>query len=480
MSRDRLLSATRGNPSLPARFFHWLGCGLVASIFIFQAGCEKKNALAIAPPIPPKATPVPVIPRETADELLTKPTMPHMSSGEFMQPHAVPVREVLITNADEVALPLPPKRPNAAPLDAEAGLDTERRPLVPGNRLPEVTPVRPIPGAVQPRRPSENALVTATIPTALTGQTQRSMPPQPVPDVAFVPNPETGIPKAKPVVRAETLNELVLAAINDFPNGGSYAAGAGALEKLRNAVSLHEGSLQVFSENARPSFCSSATYLVFLSVAERLQREGRIHLAAGALRSLLVAQQKDGEGVWGRWNANGPGTARLFHELGLGRNFSSLQDARPGDFLKIWWTDEIGARERGHSVVFLGVAESQDGETYLKYWSSNKPKGYGVASIPLSKAKRMLFSRLENPRCLSAASDIAPRDSYLADMLKRSTSDDEMCEKVGIKLSPRSAPLSSTAGDRFIRNDGAAPRKSGENGVSVSEKKGERRSDTRQ
>ena len=47
------------------------------------------------------------------------------------------------------------------------------------------------------------------------------------------------------------------------------------------------------------------------------------------LTSLLIAHQRDGQGVWGRWNANGPGTARLFTELRLGRNFTDFAEARP-------------------------------------------------------------------------------------------------------------------------------------------------------
>jgi hypothetical protein len=34
---------------------------------------------------------------------------------------------------------------------------------------------------------------------------------------------------------------------------------------------------------------------------------------------IISSSQRDGAGIWGRWNANGPGTARLFYELGLGQ-----------------------------------------------------------------------------------------------------------------------------------------------------------------
>jgi hypothetical protein len=38
----------------------------------------------------------------------------------------------------------------------------------------------------------------------------------------------------------------------------------------------------------------------------------------------MIRGQRDGEGIWGRWNANGPGTARLFHEMNLGENFERV------------------------------------------------------------------------------------------------------------------------------------------------------------
>ncbi len=65
-----------------------------------------------------------------------------------------------------------------------------------------------------------------------------------------------------------------------------------------------------------------------------------------------------------------PGPPGFFHEADLGRNFTSFDEARPGDFMKVWWNDEIGARESGHSVVYLGTAMHPDGE-YVAYWSSN-------------------------------------------------------------------------------------------------------------
>jgi hypothetical protein len=70
---------------------------------------------------------------------------------------------------------------------------------------------------------------------------------------------------------------------------------------------------------------------------------------------LMVEGQADGQGVWGRWNANGPGTARLFSKQESALTSRTL-NRRSADFMKIFWNESIGAAEKGHSVVFLELA----------------------------------------------------------------------------------------------------------------------------
>jgi hypothetical protein len=228
-----------------------------------------------------------------------------------------------------------------------------------------------------------------------------------------------------------SLNELILDSIQMVPQGGSYKADQATMDLLRNAVTISNKQLTVAADVARPSFCSEATYLVFLIAMERLQQANRLTLSQPTMQALLVHRQRDGEGVWGRWNANGPGTARLFHELGAGQNFTNPLSARPGDFLKIWWNEEIGCHERGHSVIFLGMTKTETGEIAVRYWSSNKPGGYGEGVAGMSKVKRMLFSRLENPSALANAPRLPNLDKYLADMLKRASTGEEMLQMVG-------------------------------------------------
>jgi len=147
---------------------------------------------------------------------------------------------------------------------------------------------------------------------------------------------------------------------------------------------------------------------------------------------LLIKGQPDGRGVWGRWNANGPGTARLFHELGLGRNFDDFDEARPGDFMKIFWTREVGSHEWGHSVIYLG-RETRGGVERVRFWSSNQPDGYGVKSVPRSKIAYALFSRLEHPDRVAGSTALPLVDPYLASLLKVRSSQAEARRQAGLR-----------------------------------------------
>jgi hypothetical protein len=214
------------------------------------------------------------------------------------------------------------------------------------------------------------------------------------------------------------LNSYVLQAMRRMPQGGDYSVETIAFERLAAAARNGEGSLELQPALAAPSFCSGATYLVFLKVLAALHSEGHIALAPAVRQALLINRpQPDGHGVWGRWNANGPGTARFFAETGLGVNFTAWERARPGDFMKIWWTREIGHRERGHSVIYLGT-ETVGGIEHVRFWSSNKPGGYGEKTVPRTEVKWAVFSRLERPARITRVLDLPPVEDYLASLLK--------------------------------------------------------------
>ena len=216
---------------------------------------------------------------------------------------------------------------------------------------------------------------------------------------------------------AAPYNTLIVAQTHAMPTLGGYSASHQASVNLGSAVSLGGPyGLAIDATRAQPSYCSGATYLVFLKTVNALVMRGDLPADDRMFASLLVNGQRDGEGIWGRWNANGPGTARLFYQLGLGMNFTDFSKALPGDFMKVFWNDQVGRREHGHSVIFLGE-ETVNGVPSVHFWSSNVGMGYGDKYVARSRIKAAIFSRLTTPRVLVRAPALTPRvDPYLASL----------------------------------------------------------------
>ncbi len=230
---------------------------------------------------------------------------------------------------------------------------------------------------------------------------------------------------------AADLNGLILEQMRKMPSGGKYSVSHVAKIKLQSAAHFESGKFFVIPTAPYPSFCSGATYIVFIKTIETLRDSGQLKLDVATLNQLVIRDQVDGEGIWGRWNANGPGTARLFHELGLGRNFTDFAQAQPGDFMKIFWNQSVGRLESGHSVIFLGTVNHPDGE-YVRFWSSNIPNGYGEKEVPRSKIANAIFSRLETPANLTRIHDIPVVDVYLSELLRKKSDFAEATKKCGI------------------------------------------------
>jgi hypothetical protein len=226
-------------------------------------------------------------------------------------------------------------------------------------------------------------------------------------------------------------NALILEQMHKMPSGGKYSVSHFATIKLQSAAHFESGKFFVIPTKPYVSFCSGATYLVFIKAIEQLRDSGQLKLDYATLNQLIIRDQRDGEGVWGRWNANGPGTARLFYELGLGRNFTDFSQAQPGDFMKIFWNNNVGKRESGHSVIFLGTNQHPDGE-YVRFWSSNIGMGYGEKEVPRSKIANAIFSRLETPANLVRINNAPETDSYLGSLLRKSSNFAEVRQMCGI------------------------------------------------
>ena len=227
----------------------------------------------------------------------------------------------------------------------------------------------------------------------------------------------------------EDPNNLIISVLNTMPVGGGYSATSAATRNLQSAVQVNDGKLSVKPTVARPTYCSGATYLVFVQAIQKLLPASAV--GEPVADALAIRGQPDGVGVWGRWNANGPGTACLFQELKLGHNFTSFDQARPGDFMKIFWTGAVGAREHGHSVIYLG-SHSVNGIEMIQFWSSNKPGGYGQKEVPRSHISNAIFSRLDAPSNIQRSLSLPHKNPYLASLIETDSSIGEALNQSGI------------------------------------------------
>lgn len=248
-----------------------------------------------------------------------------------------------------------------------------------------------------------------------------------LPTVAINAEPPGGIDSS-------WLNARVLATIDKMPVGGGYAVNLRASKALGNAIGHDEsGKLEIKADTATPSFCSGAVYLVLLNALKpEIDAIKDPNTRLNLIRSLDVSGQPDGKGIWGRWNSNGPCMAMTFAESGLGKSFWGYKSALPGDFLKLWWTEAIGRDESGHSVVFLGFKKAENGEDGIEIWSANKPGGYGKKVIPLSKVKHAQVSRCDQPHRVAGLLHLGEKNDYLAGMLKRNTTPDEIDKRIAL------------------------------------------------
>lgn len=242
-------------------------------------------------------------------------------------------------------------------------------------------------------------------------------------------------------------NAMVLDIIKELPKGGGYSIGSDFVAPTLETHTIGSGRLELRVFDGHPSHCTSATYALFAHLVAVLQNSGRISLTRDQLAMLEVksrladgTQLVDGQGPFWIFNSNGAGVAALFKHAGIGTNFrdENLTYARPGDFLKMFWNDNVGASEKGHQVVYLGRREV-NGRDMICFWGSQHQNvkkrsggkeplyfpiaagakvsdGYGEACRPRSDIKEMIFSRITCMEHLAAGLDemqsrAAPRSS---------------------------------------------------------------------
>ena len=250
----------------------------------------------------------------------------------------------------------------------------------------------------------------------------------------------------------DSFNSYVLDTIMLADDGGGYYTGRAEKEELDNnawegmdqAVILKNGKVKIDLSKAKPSFCSSGVYMALLKSLSNWDKEGKISYDAWKnLKPYTVEKrdfpiQADGVGSWGRANANGPGLAVLVAELEAGKNtylppkksfdseeeyYEMWKNLEPGDFLKIFWNEYIGAddefSESGHMTIFLDFEEivdengKKDGLIY--FWSSNgygymPDKGYSIGKSRLSKIYRAVSTHIDNPSAFNKVKDMQPDD----------------------------------------------------------------------
>ncbi len=227
------------------------------------------------------------------------------------------------------------------------------------------------------------------------------------------------------------------AAITDIQRrgAGGYSTEDAAHDALHAAFTWNEPTKRLVfnSSAARPSFCSGAVYAAVLSALLRWDAaQAQRFISPEAWQALAPSRVPDGEGPWGWANANGPGFALLVHRLRAGASFTDWALAQPSDVMKIWWTDEIGAKERGHLVILV----RDEGET-VRVWSSHQPQdgnpgGFGFRTYPKSAIRRVLFTRITNPAAFNRATAIG-EEPWLMQQTERSVSWEDCLLRCGVR-----------------------------------------------
>lgn len=248
-------------------------------------------------------------------------------------------------------------------------------------------------------------------------------------------------------------NQLILRIVAQMPDGQGFGRGDGRIDALASAIEVLPDQIRVSPMKAVPTFCTAATYLVLWTALAELNNTGKLKLDKEALEGLQVRskqQMPDGTGVWGRWNADGPGVAVVFKELHLGTNRTDIREALPGDFLKISWNQSVGRGERGHLGIFdserdcLPTAHETRPQRHICFWSSQSENdlaipddkkgtaGFGLKCVPQKKVVRAIYSRLESFAAFNAAPQVmgpkSPRysQSELATWLDRVRTQEEV------------------------------------------------------
>lgn len=150
------------------------------------------------------------------------------------------------------------------------------------------------------------------------------------------------------------------------------------------------------------SYCSGSTYAAFIEQLNLIfsKNEGK-KLSDERYEAIRMQEENGGRRedtikFWGKWNDDGFGSHyALVQYAKMGEEIKPPQ-ARPGDFINISW-----AKGGGHSVVFLGWYQDENGQKNIVYWASQtRTNGFGDEVIPLERIKEIKAVRLVHPENL--------------------------------------------------------------------------------
>ena len=150
------------------------------------------------------------------------------------------------------------------------------------------------------------------------------------------------------------------------------------------------------------SYCSGSTYAAFIEQLNLIfsKKEGK-KLSDERYEAIRMQEENGGRRedtikFWGKWNDDGFGSHyALVQYAKMGEEIKPPQ-ARPGDFINISWV-----KGGGHSVVFLGWYQDENGQKNIVYWASQtRTNGFGDEVIPLERIKEIKAVRLSHPENL--------------------------------------------------------------------------------
>jgi len=203
--------------------------------------------------------------------------------------------------------------------------------------------------------------------------------------------------------RTSSVNQAILRSVDRVqatsPDGGKYFIGVHATpaeSPIGYPLKLFKAPLLA---PPRPSsYCSGATYAVFIETLNQLFPDGDHALSAERAETLRMqepdgSRREDGVKFWGHWNDDGFGNHfALVQYAGMGDAIKPA-DALPGDFVNINWKSG-----HGHSAIFLCFFLDESGAKRMLYFSSQPgTNGLGDQSSPLDKIQDVKFVRLTHP-----------------------------------------------------------------------------------